>query len=142
MLLAVSGDEVDTGIRNGMRMGIGMGIGIGIGIGIGKDRADPVDASTPHICQLVQQPMGLTQGVRAAANSLLPALPLLGDQPSLFQDRHMFLHGRETHREPPREVRDRVLTGQGESHDLAPRRIGQGMKDAIGSLGRLLIYNH
>ncbi len=140
MLLAVSEVEVGTGIRNGT--GMRMGIGIGIGIGIGEDRADPVDASTPHICQLVQQPMGLTQGVRAAANSLLPALPLLGDQPGLFQDRHMFLHGRETHREPPREVRDRVLTGQCESHDLAPRRIGQGMKDAIGSLGRLLMYNH
>lgn len=134
MLLAVSGVEVGTGIRNG--------IGNGIGIGIGEDRADPVDAPTPHIRQLVQQSMGLTQGVRAAANPLLPAPPLLGDQPGLFQDRHMLLHGRETHRKPPREVRDRVLTGQGESHDLAPRRIGQGMKNAIGSLGRLLTYNH
>lgn len=86
--------------------------------------------------------MGLTQRVRITAHSLLATLPLLGDQPSLFQDRHMFLHGRETHREPPGEIRDRVLPSQRESHNLAPRRIGQGMKDAIGSLGGPLTYNH
>ena len=66
---------------------------------------------------------------------------LLDDQPGGLEDRHVLLDGREAHREPPREVRHRVVGAERQRDDLAPRRVGQGVEHPVDVCGGQ-IYNH
>ena len=82
--------------------------------------------------------------LRVAADDALAALRLLGHQPRAFQHGDVLLHRREGHLVPGRERGDRrLLSGQQTRDDVPPRRIGEGVEDAVDlRIAERITYNH
>ncbi len=80
-------------------------------------------------------------GVDVTAHELLAPASVLGDEAGPLQDGHVLLDGGEAHRVVDRQRGDRVVPAQAASHDVAPRRVGEGVEDVVRP-ARLLNYNH
>jgi hypothetical protein len=67
----------------------------------------------------------------------------LDDEFGRFEHRDVLLHGRERHRVLPRELRDRLLLGEGAPKNVTPGLLRQCVENAIEvRIVESGIYNH
>ena len=97
----------------------------------------------PAFCDLRQQGIGATHGVRISGHALCATVLLLGDQLGTFQDGDVFLYGCERHLVPVGQLADGRVRGHHPGQDVASGGVSQGAEQAVEMFGRrLLICNH
>ena len=102
----------------------------------------PLHAPAPGGLELVEHPPRPADRRAVGVDDLLAAAPLLGHQAGPLEHRDVLLHGREAHRVDVGEPRHRGLAADAAVEDVAARRVGERVEQAVHLRVGERIYNH
>jgi hypothetical protein len=134
-------------LRTEVRGIVGPSGGEGAGGVVGEQGVESGDPVAPQLLVLVEQHLRSPDRLGVAPDESFPAVRVLGDQASSFQDGDVLLHRREGHVIGTCQVRHGDLADQGAPDDVAPGPVGQGPEDPVhlvvgDRVLQALIYNH
>ena len=86
--------------------------------------------------------MGLTHRAHLTAHALLPSVPMLAEQASALEHRHMLLHCGEAHRVTTGQVGHGVLVLQDKGNDIPAGGVGERVEDLVSTVAVHQFYNH
>lgn len=108
-----------------------------------EDFAEPLDSISPQLLNCIEDITSCVEGVGLGTDQLLSPAPVLANEPSRLEYRHVLLHRGHAHVVVSGERRNREVAGGGSHHDVTPRGISQSAEQPIYFLvTELGIYNH
>jgi len=110
------------------------GVGWSRFVVFGEQSVQAVDARTPEFFEAVEQALRLADAIGVAPYHPLTTAWLLCHEPRLLQNCNVLLDCRERHLVGLRQLGHRDTGDQRATHDIAPRRVREGAKEAVDVL--------